>query len=286
MKIKYGTLENQIDITNICLNNLKRKNIIMIPSGEHIRTLYFTDPIFGQLKTIFIELDNETLTIDHKTKIYIDILEEKVYLDNNLPEKIKNIFFVNENIKLDPSIQQIIKNYYTDDIQTSKQVVHDIANNSINKKMLVFGLGYDSELWYNLLKGEAYFIEDNQHYIDLNKHIPNKNIIKYQYKNINVKKSFNLTDQEIDTYVIPENILDLGPFDIIYIDGPTGSTKNSPGRLIPFFWSRKFLSKSGTIIYIDDSARLLESYCIHKFFSQENYKMISYDIPCTKIVLE
>lgn len=286
MKIKYGTLQKQIDVTNICLNNLNRENIIMIPSGEHIRTLYFNDPIFGQLKSIFIELDNENLIIDHKTKIFIDINDSKVYLDNNLPERIKNIFFVNDNIVLNTQIQEIINNYYNSDIQTSKKVINDIANNSLDKKMLIFGLGYDSELWFNLLKGQAYFIEDNQHYIDLNKNIPASNIIKYQYKNINVKKSFNLSDQQIETYIIPESIINLGPFDIIYIDGPTGSTKNSPGRLIPFYWSKTFLSKSGTIIYVDDSARLLESFCIHKFFSQENYKMISYDIPCTKIVIE
>ena len=28
------------------------------------------------------------------------------------------------------------------------------------------------KLWYNLFNGNAYFIEDNQHYIDLNKNIP------------------------------------------------------------------------------------------------------------------
>ena len=79
---------------------------------------------------------------------------------------------------------------------------------------------YDSELWYNLFNGNAYFIEDNQHYIDLNKNIPSSNIIKYQYKNINVKKSFNLSDSQIETFNVPENILDIGPFDVIYIDGP------------------------------------------------------------------
>ena len=53
MKIKYGTKDYQIDVTDICLNNLNRENIILVPLGEHIRTLYFTDPIFGKLKSIF-----------------------------------------------------------------------------------------------------------------------------------------------------------------------------------------------------------------------------------------
>ena len=48
-------------------------------------------------------------------------------------------------------------------------------------------------------------------------------------------------------------------FDIIIIGGPEGFTQKKPGRLIPCSNS-KILSKSGTLIYIDDVNRKLENF--------------------------
>ena len=40
--------------------------------------------------------------------------------------------------------------FYNKKIQTSKKVIEDIFSNfTSNTKMLVFGLGYDSKMWYN-----------------------------------------------------------------------------------------------------------------------------------------
>ena len=63
--------------------------------------------------------------------------------------------------------------------------------------MLVFGLGYDSRMWYNGNKN-TYFVEDNNEYIQLNhNYIPKENIIRYNYQNITVEKSFQMNDREI-----------------------------------------------------------------------------------------
>ena len=155
--------------------------------------------------------------------------------------------------------------FYNKHIQIDKNVIDDVFKNfNKNTKMLVFGLGYDSKMWYNGNKN-TYFVEHNQEYIDLNiKDIDIKNIIKYEYKDITVKKSLTMKDEEIEKYVIPESLKKHGPFDIIIIDGPTGYRSTLPGRLIPYYWSTK-LSKKGTIIYGDDSSRTLESYCINKY---------------------
>ena len=285
MNIRYGILENNIDITDICKSKLCRNNIIYIPDGEHIRTLYFSDPVFGEIKSIYIFLDNRMLTFNKNQKIYICLTDNKIYSSNNIPLEIKKIFFeyTNDYIKLDESIDKL----YNDNIQTSQLVINDIFKNiyNSNKKMLIFGLGFDSQLWYSLANKNVYFIEDNKKYIELNKEISSDNIIEYNYNDINVRKSFNLTEEEIEKYPIPKNLIDLAPFDIIYIDGPEGCTKNSKGRLLPYYWSKKYLSKKGTIIYCDDCARLLESFCIHKFFYNNIKKQISPNIPCTKIYI-
>jgi hypothetical protein len=68
-----------------------------------------------------------------------------------------------------------------------------------------------------------------------------------------------MTNEQIDNIKIPNSLLELGPFDIILIDGPTGFNNECPGRILPIYWSKKYLSKQGTIIYIDDANRKLEN---------------------------
>jgi len=88
--------------------------------------------------------------------------------------------------------------------------------------MLVFGLGYDSKLWYHLTNKNTYFIENNKYYIDMNKDI-SQNIIYYEYdNNITVKNSFSIENEILDNIHIPNKILENAPYDIIFIDSPTG----------------------------------------------------------------
>ena len=55
MKITYGIKNKTIDVTTICFNQLKKNNIITIPSGDLNRATYFTDPLPNIHKLIFIE---------------------------------------------------------------------------------------------------------------------------------------------------------------------------------------------------------------------------------------
>jgi len=59
---------------------------------------------------------------------------------------------------------------------------------------------------------------------------------------------------------------------------------NKPERLIPFYWSN-LLSKPGTLIYIDDSSRKLESYCIKKYFNDNIKEIFLNRNKCTKIFM-
>jgi len=96
-KIKYGVLNNNIDVTNIVLDKCVKNNIIHIPKTDIDRAKIFTDPLVGVLKKIFIEnvLLNKTVEYQEEN-IFIDIINDKTYT-NDVPVNILNIF-VKENI--------------------------------------------------------------------------------------------------------------------------------------------------------------------------------------------
>lgn len=183
-------------------------------------------------------------------------------------------------------MQGDINKYYDKRIQTDKAIINDIANEAYgaNKKMLVFGLGYDSKLWYNLTNKNTFFVEHNEEYIQKNKDISASNIIRYSYTGITVKSSFSMTDKEINSFIIPDELIKNAPYDIIYIDGPTGYLPDKPGRLLPIYWSSTVLSKPGSIVYIDDCNRPLETICIDKYFKEYKKSMINVRDGCMKIV--
>ena len=172
--------------------------------------------------------------------------------------------------------------YYNSKIQIDKDVILDIFTEiTPNTKMLVFGLGYDSKMWYEGNNKNTFFIENNDKYITLNSDIHSDNIIKYDYKT-SCSSSMELTDDEIKEFTIPEKIMNEAPFDIIIIDGPEGWSPKTPGRLIPCYWS-KIISKPGTIIYIDDANRKLENFCIQKYFKHSRITEFNKRDKCVKI---
>ena len=176
--------------------------------------------------------------------------------------------------------------YYSSKILLDKKVIDDVFSNfTPTTKMLVFGLGHDSKMWYEGNNKNTFFVENNEKYINLTKkYIPSDNIIKYNYKT-KVKTSFGMKDSVINTFKIPDKIMNEAPYDIIIIDGPYGNAPNGPGRLIPCYWAT-LLSKPGTIIYIDDFLRPLETYSVNKYF--ENYDKEVFDERdfCVKIYIK
>ena len=131
--------------------------------------------------------------------------------------------------------------------------------------MLVFGLAYDSELWSALTYHNTYFVEDNLEYIEVARVDPSR-IFQYDYGDITVSQSFSTTDAELEAWPLPTGLAEKAPFDIILIQGPASYNKSCPGRLLPIFWASQVLSKPGSVIYVDDSRRPLESYCVDRFF--------------------
>jgi hypothetical protein len=128
------------------------------------------------------------------------------YESDKLPEKkfgLTNKPFIfhlassKEHKRIKHSNNYLINHYnkfMNSNIQLTKTVISDILLCCQNKKLLVFGLGYDSELWYNATNKNTYFVENNQEYIDLNKNIDSNNIIYYEYKGITVESSLKSSD--------------------------------------------------------------------------------------------
>ena len=175
--------------------------------------------------------------------------------------------------------------HYNSKIQIHKNVINDVFQQfTENTKMLVFGLGYDSRMWYEGNHKNTFFVENKDEYIQLNiKNIPQENIIKYDYKTT-CASSAKLTDEQIANFTIPEKLLQEGPFDIIIIDGPEGYSAQKPGRLIPCYWAT-LLSKPGTIVYVDDLARPLETFCVKKFFKDKVQTEFKERDKCAKIIM-
>jgi len=78
MKFFYGIENNYTDISDLVYKYCKKNNHIIIPSSDHNRAMLFGDPLFGILKNIKVEFDDNTFKIfDHIQQIVIQI-------DNNL----------------------------------------------------------------------------------------------------------------------------------------------------------------------------------------------------------
>lgn len=164
--------------------------------------------------------------------------------------------------------------YYNDNVQLDKAIIKDIFSYFKNDpKFLMFGCGYDTAMWAAGNKN-TYFVEDNPEYINLaRQNVAEENLIQVDYKT-KVYSADKMTDDEIKNHPIPDKIITEAPFDIVLVDGPAGYG-NGPGRLMPCYWAKMF-TKEGSIVYVDDSERHLESYAINKFFN-DKYIIVNKD---------
>jgi len=93
MKIFYGVTNNLIDVTDICIEHLKKNNIITIPYGDDNRAKYFTDPFFGIHKKIIIVNEEIPTEYEHFIQIKINILNNTITTinENDINNKLQSI---------------------------------------------------------------------------------------------------------------------------------------------------------------------------------------------------
>ena len=121
MEIYYGISSNFINVTNICFSRLKYKNIISIPYGDGNRAKYFTDPLFGILKKIFLVHNNYFIEYDDLCSIQINTLDNTVVVINNNTVTNK-LNIIHSNLKI---------NYGTlnEELPEQKMVVRYLTKN-------------------------------------------------------------------------------------------------------------------------------------------------------------
>ena len=94
IKITYGTIQKNMDVTHICYSRLLKNNIITIPAGDVNRAKFFTDPVVGVLKKVFIKHSDNTLcSYDDTLNIMIDVRNTNSVFTTcrNIDNKLANI---------------------------------------------------------------------------------------------------------------------------------------------------------------------------------------------------
>jgi FkbM family methyltransferase len=91
--IKYGSNTQNIDVTEVCFSKLLSGNVITIPSGDNNRARFFTDPLVGILKKIFVFCDGILSVFAYNHTITIDIRDNTLRPlgDNHVDAKIAGI---------------------------------------------------------------------------------------------------------------------------------------------------------------------------------------------------
>jgi len=93
MKILYGLIDNNIDVTEICLSKMLHNNIIIIPNGDVNRAHYFTDPLLNILKKVFININDKLTEYDNSYIIKINITNYTIFAisEHNINNKIASL---------------------------------------------------------------------------------------------------------------------------------------------------------------------------------------------------
>ena len=83
MQIYYGIANYKIDVTNVCLQRLICNDAIEIPSGSTNRDDYFTDPLYGVHKSIFIIKDDNIMGVyDESFNVKINLMDNTITTTN------------------------------------------------------------------------------------------------------------------------------------------------------------------------------------------------------------
>jgi FkbM family methyltransferase len=135
---KYGSFDNNIDITDIVLRNHTKEGIVRIPNDDGVRAQFFTDPVFGVLKSIFV-LNSENSTeyqILWNQYVYVDLNLKKIYI-NETPDYIEAIY--PDYVKKLKSIHEKLKIEYGNFYEEVPEMLMAVRYITGNEKVLEIG---------------------------------------------------------------------------------------------------------------------------------------------------
>jgi FkbM family methyltransferase len=142
LKITYGRKNDNIDVTNICLRNLMKQNIIKIPKEDENRVKYFTDPLPDMVKAVFVVIDDSpSIEVTRFKEAFIDLNLRKIFL-YIIPNHIKMVYEMNVeeriNKQLDKYHETLSLRYgtFSDELPEQKMAVRYLKG---HEKVLELG---------------------------------------------------------------------------------------------------------------------------------------------------
>lgn len=89
LRVYYGTIEKNIDITDKVFQTLLVEEYLVFPADDNLRAELFSDPCFKVVKHIIISgLSNTLYTINHTTAAIIDTRNNQVIIDRAWARKL------------------------------------------------------------------------------------------------------------------------------------------------------------------------------------------------------
>jgi len=170
------------------------------------------------------------------------------------------------NEKFEEIIKNVIK--HTKQKQMTEEEYRYISSFLMDKNLLVFGTGYDSDLWrYANRNGRTVFLEHNSKWItnlEDTYHITyTSNLRRDKHKLLEQYKNGVTANFEID---LPNQIKN-NSWDVIIIDSPEGGKKKYYHGRMQSIYSAKILAHSETDIFVHDCDRYVEDKYSDEMFS-------------------
>jgi len=169
-------------------------------------------------------------------------------------------------------MKQRIEDYIrrTSQGQLSRDEINHIIGYVSRKpcNMLVFGTGYDTDIWRDVNKGMTVFLEHDERYVSLGK---NKGVdvrkVEYTTQSKEWKEILNNTDRlKMD---IPKELVKID-WDIIFVDSPVGPVN---GRMQSIYAASMIGSGNCSChIFVHDCDREIEKVYCDKYM--KNFKLI------------
>ncbi|EKX48478.1 hypothetical protein GUITHDRAFT_105625 [Guillardia theta CCMP2712] len=142
-----------------------------------------------------------------------------------------------------------------------------------HKKLLIFGLGHDSDWWASVNPGgETVFVEDNKDWI---KHVlqsaPNLDVVQVTYSTVLGRDLNKFRDRDKWGELamnLPPRILQ-HKWDVVLVDAPMGFAPENPGRMQSIYMATKLVRKGGLVV-VDDCERPAEELYMRLMLGEGN----------------
>ena len=136
--ILYGIVHSRINVTDTCLNTLFHSNVIRIPRTDGQRARFFTDPLVGTEKKIFIIINGVETEYDQYCEIKINMVDFSINVqtDNEINKKIHDIH-TKIKIKYGSLLHELPEQKMVTRYLTGKEKVLEIGGNIGRNSMVI-----------------------------------------------------------------------------------------------------------------------------------------------------